>query len=42
MMMNQCRPGMGTSVKRLNAGAIDRPLASETSFVSHSGFCMPS
>ena len=38
----QKRPGSGTSVKTLNVGAIDLPLASGTSLVSHNGFCWPS
>ena len=42
MMMNQWRPGIGTSVKMLNDGAMDLPLATLTSFMSHSGRFWPS
>ena len=42
MMMNQWRPGIGTSVNRLNEGAIELPLLTLTSFMSHSGLFKPS
>ena len=38
----QKRAGTGTSVNRLNVGAIERPLLTWTSFWSQSGVCRPS
>ena len=34
-------PGMGASVKKLKVGAMDLPLLSVTSFISHSGLTWP-